>query len=311
MDNSNNDNDESRAQESGAADDDTEPEVSLAELAAEASSSGPSRSASRMTLGSQARSTATRTLQTILRVLAGRHMEVESDDEGVSGSRTHSFSSSEDDGEELLFWRRALHAPSRKAKAPSPPSKEQLEALEKSDFYQDTKRVLGEDLGQCVRFNKQKRANLQAILRAREVSNTIECENLECFDDHSIVLQVGDIEGCKNGLSLGVGAQVMDNFLPRESTIMDQYDQKVFCGTYSSEGDLYMSACQGKMLDIKCPIRFPSLSSFGCRPKDPIVRHRRQQIQSEEGDPRKKRRLERTRHSLVSRQLPSDLQLVV
>ena len=74
-------------------------------------------------------------------------------------------SDSSDDG--IPFWplRRGTSLP----KAPPRPSKEAVEALQSTDFYNETLLGLGPDIEDCQRFRVSH--NLLNLLQRREVSN--------------------------------------------------------------------------------------------------------------------------------------------
>lgn len=39
---------------------------------------------------------------------------------------------------------------------------------------------------------------------------------------------------------------VISSFLPNYVSHKDTYQQKAFCGVYSEDGNMFLSACQGK-----------------------------------------------------------------
>ena len=50
---------------------------------------------------------------------------------------------------------------------------------------------------------------------------------------------------CDRGFTHGQRCKVFESYLPNKADLIAKYKQKVFCGTYSTCGDLFMSACQG------------------------------------------------------------------
>jgi len=54
--------------------------------------------------------------------------------------------------------------------------------------------------------------------------------------------------GCSGrGFSRGQQRQVMSSYLPNRGQKVASFCQKVFCGAYSRDGDIFMSACQGNI----------------------------------------------------------------
>ncbi len=45
--------------------------------------------------------------------------------------------------------------------------------------------------------------------------------------------------------SHGKKCLIIDNFLPNRREQVARFGQKIFCGTYSKNGEIFMSACQG------------------------------------------------------------------
>ncbi|KAJ1523384.1 hypothetical protein ONE63_001250 [Megalurothrips usitatus] len=45
-------------------------------------------------------------------------------------------------------------------------------------------------------------------------------------------------------------SNTIHHFLPNKMTVEDQYFHKAFCGTYSTDGDYFLSACQDRMLRL-------------------------------------------------------------
>lgn len=39
--------------------------------------------------------------------------------------------------------------------------------------------------------------------------------------------------------------QISQRYIPRNSRLLEQYRSQVFCGQFSKDGEIYMSACQG------------------------------------------------------------------
>ncbi len=56
--------------------------------------------------------------------------------------------------------------------------------------------------------------------------------------------------GCGGALSFGGRCLVMDSFLPNHRRQLARFGQKVFCGTYSRCGSVFMSACQDQNIRI-------------------------------------------------------------
>uniref|UniRef100_A0A8C3S3K9 DDB1- and CUL4-associated factor 11 n=1 Tax=Chelydra serpentina TaxID=8475 RepID=A0A8C3S3K9_CHESE len=56
---------------------------------------------------------------------------------------------------------------------------------------------------------------------------------------------------CHNSsFSPGECSRVMSHFLPNQLAFTDSYSQKVFCGVYSRDGQLFMSACQDQIIRL-------------------------------------------------------------
>lgn len=54
---------------------------------------------------------------------------------------------------------------------------------------------------------------------------------------------------CHRGsFSLGEQSRVMSHFLPNDLGFIDTYSQKAFCGIYSKDGQIFMSACQDQVI---------------------------------------------------------------
>uniref|UniRef100_W5LYL5 Uncharacterized protein n=1 Tax=Lepisosteus oculatus TaxID=7918 RepID=W5LYL5_LEPOC len=51
-----------------------------------------------------------------------------------------------------------------------------------------------------------------------------------------------------SSFSHGECSNIRSHFLPNYVTYKDIYQQKVFCGVYSEDGRLFLSACQGQCL---------------------------------------------------------------
>lgn len=59
----------------------------------------------------------------------------------------------------------------------------------------------------------------------------------------------------------------LHSFLPNHVVYKDTYQQKVFCGVYSDEGNMFLSACQGKTViqDFDISIYFLFLVVYKCQ----------------------------------------------
>lgn len=56
---------------------------------------------------------------------------------------------------------------------------------------------------------------------------------------------------CHRGsFSLGEQSRVMSHFLPNDLGFTDTYSQKAFCGIYSKDGQIFMSACQDQTIRL-------------------------------------------------------------
>ncbi|XP_029397523.1 DDB1- and CUL4-associated factor 11 isoform X2 [Mus pahari] len=56
---------------------------------------------------------------------------------------------------------------------------------------------------------------------------------------------------CHRGsFSLGEQSRVMSHFLPNDLSFTDTYSQKAFCGIYSKDGQIFMSACQDQTIRL-------------------------------------------------------------
>ncbi|XP_073067555.1 DDB1- and CUL4-associated factor 11 isoform X1 [Manis javanica] len=56
---------------------------------------------------------------------------------------------------------------------------------------------------------------------------------------------------CHHGsFSLGEQSRVMSHFLPNDLGFTDTYSQKAFCGIYSKDGQIFMSACQDQTIRL-------------------------------------------------------------
>lgn len=163
---------------------------------------------------------ASHTLQTILAVLAGRSGEDYLD-------LMHPSSDSDSSDTEGAF-----RFPVRKERPRRchKPTEEQLKVLEQSDFCLLTKRTLGQDLkrNSTTKPNCDHRVNLLSLIARREMGNF----------RHS------------RGLSAGAKCQVYQTFLPNKCRKMAEYHQKVFCGTFSHCGNLFLSACQDQKIRL-------------------------------------------------------------
>ena len=95
----------------------------------------------------------------IIQRLASNQDEEEGEEGGQAGD-----SDSSDDG--IPFW--PLSRGSSLPKAPPRPSKEAVEALQSTDFYNETLLGLGPDIEDCQRFKVPH--NLLNLLQRREVS---------------------------------------------------------------------------------------------------------------------------------------------
>lgn len=52
-------------------------------------------------------------------------------------------------------------------------------------------------------------------------------------------------------------SRAMHHFIPNDMTVEDRYHHKAFCGTYSQDGNFFLTACQGVSFYIMfCPSKF-------------------------------------------------------
>ncbi len=58
--------------------------------------------------------------------------------------------------------------------------------------------------------------------------------------------EIGCCSAISRNFSSGQKCQITDRFLPNKRQVLLKYRQKAFCGSYSDDGDLFLSACQGK-----------------------------------------------------------------
>uniref|UniRef100_A0A8C6X833 DDB1 and CUL4 associated factor 11 n=1 Tax=Naja naja TaxID=35670 RepID=A0A8C6X833_NAJNA len=71
--------------------------------------------------------------------------------------------------------------------------------------------------------------------------------------DRSIPKLLGQRERglCHNSnFSAGECSQIVSHFLPNHLTVKDTYSQKAFCGIYSHDGQIFMSACQDQRIRL-------------------------------------------------------------
>eukprot|EP00094_Tigriopus_californicus_P011468 TCALIF_11073-PA protein Name:"Similar to DCAF11 DDB1- and CUL4-associated factor 11 (Pongo abelii)" AED:0.19 eAED:0.19 QI:0/0/0/0.66/1/1/6/0/587 len=160
-------------------------------------------------------------LQGILEALVGRTG-------GGSGSSTSDDSDSSNSG--TCFWppmKRSLTK--NKHTKPNP---EMVQDLEQSDFCNITRRDLALPVfGQPGYDTTPSKPRVPWLIGRREI---------------------GDFrwQGRHQHFTHGQRCHILSAFLPDRCQILDKYDQKVFCGTYSTDGQLFMSACQDQMIRI-------------------------------------------------------------
>ena len=53
-----------------------------------------------------------------------------------------------------------------------------------------------------------------------------------------------------SGFSLGYKAQLLSNYLPNHHQRIETFSHQVFNGIYSTCGDMFVSACQGKLFGV-------------------------------------------------------------
>jgi len=167
-------------------------------------------------------------LARLIRMFA-RNRDEDDDDENAAGGAEeevlYNFSSESSDDDDAMskFW------PIRRLpKKPPKPCPSAVEALQKTDFYYETSQELGPNLEDCHRFKVQH--NLLSLLQNRET---------------------GDVLNHRFGnFSNGAKRQLLENVLPNSPSEVAKYHQKVFCGTYSRKGDLFMSACQDQKIRL-------------------------------------------------------------
>merc|ERR1712241_565274 len=133
--------------------------------------------------------------------------------------------SDDQDYQPSSFSRRRRSLP----KKPPKPDPEQVETLQKSDFFQETQdKILGEDLKRSHRFDVQH--NMLNVIQNREI---------------------GDVNGHRFGhYTSGAKNQILSQLLPNCGKTVAEFNSKVFCGTYSKCGDLFMSAGQDQKIRI-------------------------------------------------------------
>ena len=114
-------------------------------------------------------------------------------------------------------------------KKPPKPDPEQVETLQKSDFFHETQdKILGEDLKRSHRYDVHH--NLLSVIKNREL---------------------GDVNGHRFGhYTQGAKNQILSHLLPNLGKKVAEYHSKVFCGTYSKCGDLFMSAGQDQKIRL-------------------------------------------------------------
>lgn len=63
--------------------------------------------------------------------------------------------------------------------------------------------------------------------------------------------------------------RIGNRFLPNNMSVLARYTGKAFCGTYSPDGNYFISACQGKLENQSSEIGTGIGSFFSCcRPAD-------------------------------------------
>ena len=136
-------------------------------------------------------------------------------------------SSADSDDEEFLpmTYRPRGHSLPKKIPSPDP---DQVEKLSKSDFFHDTQTHLGEDLSKSHRFDVQH--NVLNVIQNREL---------------------GDLNGHRFGhFTAGARRQILNSLLPNSSELLADFRHKVFCGTFSKCGNIFMSACQDQNIRL-------------------------------------------------------------
>lgn len=99
------------------------------------------------------------------------------------------------------------------------PTEEQLKRMKESDFGVLTQRNLGLKIScQC----------LPKVIAQREVGS---CGNYRNF-------------------SPAQTCQISERFIPNTHKLMGRFKQKLFCGTYSVDGDIFISVCQDQYLRV-------------------------------------------------------------
>jgi len=114
-------------------------------------------------------------------------------------------------------------------KRPPKPDPEQVAVLQKSDYFNETQgKILGEDLKRSHRFDVHH--NMLNVIQNREM---------------------GDVNGHRFGhFTRGAKSQILSQLLPNFGKTVAEFRQKVFCGTYSRCGDLFMSAGQDQKIRL-------------------------------------------------------------
>lgn len=131
---------------------------------------------------------------------------------------TSSESSGASSDLESLFWPTRKKSKGKEAKPK--PTNEQIEKLKTDDFCQLTERSLGKPMVQRT---------LPQLIAQREI---------------------GCCSAISRNFSSGQKCQITDRFLPNKRQVLLKYRQKAFCGSYSDDGDLFLSACQDQHLRV-------------------------------------------------------------
>ena len=65
------------------------------------------------------------------------------------------------------------------------------------------------------------------------------------------MFQIGDVNSHRFGhFTSGAKRQVLSKILPKTPKIQAEFDAKVFCGSHSKNGDIFMSACQDQKIRL-------------------------------------------------------------
>lgn len=163
------------------------------------------------------RSRGSSALRSILSILVGR-----GDLGGLGSADTDSEESAEGDENDPSFW-----PPLRRPQPPRPvkPGKELLQNLKKSDYAYLTRK----DLHLLKREEDAPPAKINRMVANR---------------------QAGNFGRSSRNFSHPHKCAIYSKILPNRKTEIARHSSKLFCGSYSTNGDIFMSACQDSMIRL-------------------------------------------------------------